>query len=430
LDNRNVERLENAVLRVGQVTKDSANPLFGEEHPWEVMFNNLYPNVIFDREAGLYKIWYSMFVVDSAYAETSPEQRKPGTYMQRVRVRKDGLAYATSKDGIRWNKPLQRVISWDGAPSNLVSLHVHGAGILKDPMERDPARRYKMFCRGRSMSVRFSPDGIHWGEYIECPEIDAAGDTHNNAVWAPELKRYVGFTRLWKGPIRVVGRTESPDFVHWTKATEILRGRRLFDVYSMPVIRYAGIYLGLPAIFDEQADRVHTELAWSPDTVNWHRIDAGRPLISNSSKQGDYDWGTVYASRPIVTQDGIRIYYGGCNGGHFDWRDGFLCLARLRPDGFAGYAPMDPRQPAVVVTSLMPFSERLRLTADVADGSITVTAVDEDGNVLAISRPITANVTDAEVAWTGNRDSRSNLTSRKVRFRFELKNAKLYSFLL
>jgi len=108
-DSRNVERIENAALRVGGVAKDPRNPLFGEEHSWEVMFNNLYPNVIFDRQEKLYKVWYSMFIVDSAYAETRPEERTPGTYMQRTRVRKDGLAYAVSQDGIRWEKTMMNI---------------------------------------------------------------------------------------------------------------------------------------------------------------------------------------------------------------------------------------------------------------------------------------------------------------------------------
>ena len=428
LDSRNVARVKNAVLRVGKPAKHPKNPLFGEEHSWEVMFNNLYPNVIFDAEAGLYKVWYSMFVVDSAYAETSPADRKPGTYMQRVGVRRDGLGYAVSRDGIHWEKPMLREVTWKGAPSNLVARDVHGAGVLLDPAERDPARRYKMFCRGSSMTVRFSSDGIRWGAYIPCPEIHAAGDTHNNTVWSSELQRYVGFTRLWQGPTRVVGRTESRDYVHWTKATEVLRGERLFDVYSMPVIQYGNIYIGLPAVFDEQSDRVHTELAWSPDTIQWYRLDAGRPLIPNAEEKGAYDWGTVYASRPIVTQDGIRIYYGGCNSGHFDWRDGFLCLAKLRPDGFAGFEPTNSETAAIVETPPLPFSSRLRMTADAQGGSITVLVVDAKGSVLATSEPISADVTDEPVRWPEAVDL-VELAGRQLSLRFEIRRARLYSFL-
>ena len=429
LDSRNVARVRNAELRVGPVAKHPANPLFSEEHPWEVMFNNLYPNVIFDHEASLYKAWYGMFVVDSAYAETTPAERTPGTYMKRVRVRRDGLGYAVSKDGIRWEKPMLDEIPWKSGRSNLVGRDVHGAGILRDPAERDSARRYKMLFRGRSMSVRFSRDGIHWGDFIACPEINAAGDTHNNAIWSPGLQRYVGFTRLWKGPRRVVGRTESRDFVHWTPAKEVLRGKHLFDIYSMPVISYAGVYLGLSAVFDEQSDRVHTELAWSPDTIHWHRIAPGNALIPNATKKDAYDWGTVYASPPIVTPEGIRLYYGGCDRGHFDWRDGYLCLATLGLDRFAGFHSIDPQETTLVETPALPFSSRLRITADARGGSMTVSAIDSDGTIVATSRPVVDNVTDALVEWTDSNSPITELAGRPMSLRFEFNNARLYSFL-
>ena len=84
----------------------------------------------------------------------------------------------------------------------------------------------------------------------------------------------------------------------------------------MPVIRYAGLYLGLPAILRAEEDRTHTELAWSADTVHWHRVEAGTPLIANAAQPGAYDWGTVYASYPIIQEEGIRIYYGAGNAQH------------------------------------------------------------------------------------------------------------------
>ena len=432
LDSRVIAKVENAALRVGTVRKHPANPLFGEEHEWESRFDNLYPNVIYDEDEKVYKIWYFTWTYDPATSDVPRDQRKPGTYMK-VREAsdkglKEGLGYATSKDGIHWDKPLMKVSPWKGAPSNLVAQPCHGAGILKDLRERDPARRYKMFLKGQGMAARFSPDGVRWGQYVPLPEIDAAGDTHNNALWCPELKKYVGFTRLWRDGMRVVGRTESPDFVYWTRAVEVLSDRREAQPYSMPVIRYAGVYLGLPAILRAKEDRTHTELTWSPDTIHWHRIEPETPLIPNSTKRCDYDWGTVYASFPIILDNEIRIYYGGCNAQHFDWRDGFLCLATLRPDGFAGYKPVDLGKPAVVTTKPIEVAGNLRVTADVKKGgSVTVSALDKQNNVIAQSKPIMANVTDHRVQWSDGLAIEDWIGS-DVRLQFTITKATIYAF--
>ena len=125
LDSRVVDGVDNATLKLGTVRKHPANPLFGEEHEWESRFDNLYPNVMYDEDEQLYKIWYFTWTYDPATTDVPRNQRQPGTYMQ-VRNRsgkglKEGLGYATSKDGIHWTKPLMRVSPWKGRPCNLVA---------------------------------------------------------------------------------------------------------------------------------------------------------------------------------------------------------------------------------------------------------------------------------------------------------------------
>ena len=184
------------------------------------------------------------------------------------------------------------------------------------------------------------------------------------------------------------------------------------------------------AVFNSETDRTHTELAWSPDTITWERIDPGRPLISNSAEEGAYDWGCVYpAAYPIVMDGEIRLYYGGSNGPHTSWRICFFCLATLRPDGFAGFEPESADSPAVVATK--PFlagGDTLRITADVRDGgSITVTVVGDQGDEIARSEPVTGSVSEREVTWNaGARITEGD----SVWIRFELNRAKLYAFRL
>jgi hypothetical protein len=426
LNSRVIDRVENARLTLGSIKKHPANPLFCEDKPWEPRFDNLYANVIFDEQEGLYKCWYSPYIRDSLASKTPRERRPEVRYHDEQREM--GVCYAVSRDGLKWDKPCLGLLEFDGSKSNnIVVRHTHGAGVFKDLLETNPDRRYKMFHQG--MGVRFSSDGLRWGEALRCPEIGARGDTHNNAFWFPEPGKYVGITRLVEGQ-RIVGRTESTDFVKWSKAVEVLRGEPKNQSYAMPVFRYADIYLGLLMILRGGGeDRVHCELAWSPDTVRWERIEPGKPFIPNSEVEGSYDWGCVYAAAtPVVRAGEIRIYYGGSNGRHFGWRDGFFCLATLRPDGFAGYEPVDPARPAVVETRLMAWpGKAMRMTADSANGSVRVFLLDAGGKELAASEPISGNVTDHPVSLPQN--ALGACEGKSVRLRLEMSRAKVYSFI-
>ncbi len=476
-DSRIIDKTKGAKLTFGKVKKDKRNPLFKGDKPWEPNISNGYPNVIFDEQDKLYKCWYTPWIVDKAVVATPPEKRDTITYFQardlQTRPRRDsGVCYAISRDGIHWEKPELGIAELNGSKKNNIVFSAqtisrfakasrelppsldrgpHGAGIFKDLREQDPAKRFKMVFRDYSVSdpeefyvsVAFSPDGLHWKD-VSCPETDAAGDTHNNAFWVPELEQYVLITRLWS-PDRVVGRCESRNFTKWTKSRVVLSNYRLglkHQIYSMPVFRYGGIYIGLPAIYNGHTDRVHTELAWSPDTVKWYRINPGLPLIANAREMGAYDWGCVYTSYPVFLKNEIRIYYMGDPAYHNGWRDAGLCLATLRPDGFAGYEPaFDDTQAVITTRQITCIGKSLCISADVrGSGSVRVTLVDEQGKKLVGSKPLTSQpkkweweyetnteITDGKVIWKNNLDF-SSMIGKKIRLKFELNKAKLYSF--
>ncbi len=449
LDSRIVEKTENARLTPGEVQKYRGNPLFEEDKPWEKRFDNLYANVLYDEQEGLYKCWYSPFIVDNSAKGMTLEERARIPY-EPPYDREMAICYAISSDGIHWEKPELGLVEFGGNKrNNIVYRKLHGAGIFIDSRETDPAKRFKMFtsCEDRDeLAVAFSPDGLRWSRLIFCPINPFPVDgTHYNTLWVPELGEYVGFTRLrgmgtdtelsepdgYTRRIRQVGRTSSRDFLNWSQAELAFQGvKDHLQIYSMPVFRYAGVYIGLPVIYNTQTDRAHTELAWSPDTIEWHRVCPGTPLIATGSNRTDYDWGCVYtAAYPIFLDGEIRLYYGASNGPHFGWRDGFFCLATLRPDGFAGYEPTSRGTAATVTTT--PVAGRfaaLHVTADVQKhGSVTVAVVDGTGKELAVSEPITETVTDHRLVWKSGWDYQT-LNTDKIRLKFTINNAKLYSF--
>ena len=423
LDSRVVENTENAKLVLGTVEKDKRNPLFGEDKPWEKRFDNLYSNVIYDEDEKLYKCWYSPFIVDlSSQGMTLEERKKPYPIPA---DREMGICYAISKDGINWEKPDLGLVDYMGSKeNNILWRGPHGAGVFKDESDPDPARRYKAIFQGLSVSV--STDGIHWAEPAACEGVSVAGDTHNNAFFAPTFGKYVGITRTWEEKVgRQVARIESEDFVTWTKEAVVLEGvSRNLQPYAMPVFYHGGVYLGLVAIHEQSSDRVWTELTWSPDTKTWHRISPGTSLIPCAKEELDYDYGCVYAAAcPVFLEDEIRIYYGGSDGLHTGWRNGFLCLATIRPDGFAGYEQDSGAGPAIITTAIIPYAgQLLRITADVENrGAIKVRILDEEGKEIAVSITVSTE-TDSRLEFNGN------INTDLIRLKFELNKARLYSF--
>lgn len=442
LDSRIIEDTENVHITVGTVQKDENNPLFKEDKPWEKRFDNLYANVMYDEEEKTYKCWYSPFIVDYSAKGMTLEERNSRSYEEH-RKREMAICYAFSKDGIHWEKPELGLVEYEGSKATNILWRgrgdsgehwggPHGSGIFKDLRDPDPKRRYKAFLKAEILSVAFSADGIHWGPAITCPEADSAGDTHNNAFWAPTLGKYVGITREWGEPFgRQVARTSSADFLNWRKCKIVLEGLdKNQQTYAMPVFYYAGIYLGLVAIHDQEADRVWTELTWSPDTIKWNRVSPGTPLIPNSEKDGDYDWGCVYAAAcPVFLEDEIRLYYGGSDGYHGSWRNGFFCLATLRPDGFAGYTQIESNEPATIMT--MPIAHRkrtLRVSADIEQkGYAKVRVFDERHELLAESDTLNGSLSDKKVTWRGG-FSLDQLGKNPVQIQFEFQDATIYSF--
>lgn len=442
LDNRIVESADNGILAVGDVIKHRSNPLFGETLPWETSISHMYASVVFDKEDNLYKCWYYTKIKDWG-KDVTPEWRRARNEPYTA------ICYATSQDGIHWQKPLLPIFRYKEQPTNLVFMDEGGTGIFKDTQETDPARRYKMFLRNPSkpiphkdvMAVSFSADGLHWSEPKVCPEINAVGDTHNNALWVPELKKYVGITRLWKGDLkkvserqRLVGRTESEDFLQWTEAMDVGLGTGEAQVYSMPIFAYANVYLGLPAIYTERSDRrVRTELTWSPDTISWHSIENGKQFIPLSEDRDSYEWGCIYAAAaPVVLEDEIRIYYSAQPSVH-GWNPGSLCVATLPLDRWAGYLPQDPTKPAIVTTKpLTVDGTRLFVNVDAEDGEIAVEVLDQAGKIMSGFTQSDCDILRTDkirqvVTWNGNADL-SALKGQMVQFRFIVKGSRLYSF--
>ena len=93
-----------------------------------------------------------------------------------------GLCYATSKDGIHWEKPELGIVDFHGSKKNNIVLRgEHGIGVLEDPHETDPQKRYKAIKPFKHRTqVWFWPDGLNWTEQKALPGLDD-GDTYTTS---------------------------------------------------------------------------------------------------------------------------------------------------------------------------------------------------------------------------------------------------------
>lgn len=444
-------RAENVRWRVRPVIKHEANPFFTEAligdsgKPWEVRYDNGYPNVIYDHEHDVYRLYYSTFIRDEASRTQPMENRPTAEYVPSIN-RVVATCYAESKDGINWTKPNLGLIEWNGSSENNILMpEAHGAGIFLDDAETDPSKRYKMLTRldlgsTHVMAVCYSEDGIHFTDPIEIRGLGPQADTHNIVFRDQNSGQYVLITRIWKDGVRIAAKSVSDNFIDWSLPVEVLRGHGPeWQVYSMPVFQDAGVYLGLASMYregdrtEEDFDTVDVSLAYSRDLEQFDYTAGGEPLIprgEGSYPDGEFDAGCVYASAPVITEDRILIYYIGGNGLHTGFRESGFGVGYLERDKYAFLEPRRAEEPGIVLTR--PFK--------MFGGDVSVlTEVDEGGSIeyeLVDNRslkPIEGFGGNADRVITESGWNMLNFTAdpseypvNPVSLRFTLKNARVF----
>jgi hypothetical protein len=174
-------------------------------------------------------------------------------------------------------------------------------------------------------------------------------------------------------------------------------------------------------------------LGFSRDGFNWHRPDHA-PVFPYSPRKGDWNWGNVQPAGGgcLVVGDKLYFYITGRTGSE-KIRDGggSTGLAILRRDGFAS---MDAGAAGGPLTTRPVTFKGNRLFVNVAAprGELRAEALDESGRVIApfttgACVPVSGDTTLAEIKWKGAADL-SPLAGKSVRFRFHLRDGKLYSF--
>lgn len=146
------------------------------------------------------------------------------------------LLYATSKDGVHWEKPNLGLVEYNGnKQNNLLPLLEPKYGlaesvVLYEPDEPDPQRRFKIVFESNKynnrLAVAFSADGLHWKESSRNPVgpwLEESGLVKVNDCYYVNGQ---GGGNYGAGRLRAMTTVASYDFEHWTQAcaTSFRRG--------------------------------------------------------------------------------------------------------------------------------------------------------------------------------------------------------------
>lgn len=460
------------------------NPVIkAREKPWEIAIG--WMSVHRQPDTGRYQLWYQAFSGDRA----------------QDRTRRCVVCYAESPDGIRFTKPDLNLFDYNGSPGgNIVLLanggrsERYGASVVVDPLEANPARRYKMayfdFAKDQGqeypgLCVAFSPDGVRWTKHPQAPLLRAfygdfeepvpfvdepgrpwanplSASDATDAFYDPVRRVFAIYGKMWiDGPAggmgwkHGLGRTESPDFLSWSRPQLVLTPDDAdppeTEFHTAPVFWHAGRYFALIQVLNRGAGGgvIDIELAVSLDGLRWER-PFRKPFVLPRSPGRRFDSGALLTcATPIILENEIRFYYGGYSGGATGDDDYSLTsgvgFATIRRDRFAGVEALERSAQASLRKALEhvgqitlkpldlgPF-HRLTLNADATAGAIRVELLSEEGRrIRGFSRddavPVRGDALRHPVRWSGQAEGR--LPPGRVMIRVHLEQATLYAVTL
>ncbi|MCX6619905.1 MAG: hypothetical protein NTY38_02265, partial [Acidobacteria bacterium] len=221
------------------------------------------------------------------------------------------------------------------------------------------------------------------------------------------------------------------------------------DVYHMSAFRYESLYLGYLLLYrNNESPSAEVELISSRDAIHWQRPRPRTPfipsLLPEGRKLGLWDAGGTQTtlSGPIVHNGALWIYYYGLPAFHDNRHlkgEGRLGLAKLRIDGFASLRA-NWREGYVTTKAFLWPGGKLRLNCEILGGNgtredswVRVAVLDEQGKALpGLSRTesdgIVSDMVSGEPTWSRRPQDLSGLKGRKIRLRFYLREAEIYSF--
>ncbi len=475
VDDAEVQDHPGFVRKVQQPARAQTEPVLRADRPWEGSAVQMWGSVLYDGDEDLLKMWY--FTHGPAGA---------GNEAQKY------ICYASSTDGVKWDKPELGVFPFQGSTANNIVYptpetrpehgSLHPWGIIKDDREEDATRRYKMgyyqerqaelpragksaspedrrryfesVLERHGMYTAHSNDGIRW-TLDDQPSIARAGDG-GAVVFDPGTRRFIAVSRRagtiadhfilqWKQYRKVVALSTSEDFVNWTPMETVLKPddfdetRDQFEL--MTPFAYGNQYLGFLALFYTSTGQGATELATARDLTKWHRVGKHEQFLPIGTPGAwDHGWVSSSLNPPILKDNVLHIWYSGMRRHGSDQKfQAAIGLATLRKDGFVGMCTGGAGE--LMTEPVRVDGARLFLNASVFgtkkpsnNGRIRVrvvcdTEVPEGFELDNCNGLERDDQTDFEITWGQERSDLARFVGQEVRLHFEADGpAVLYAY--
>ena len=459
LDNYLIAESQHLTRQVHRPKRYEGNPIVTPDGPREAMNRVVVAHVMQFTAAPRFRMWYWSY---------------PGWHKrendQQIR---HGSSYAVSDDGMTWRKPDLDLHKIEGSElRNIVIPYGQMHGIFDEPDESDPQKRFKALVLVEARRIRdgrltreytipegyylhTSPDGIQWKGDLSrriIPSLYRGYHISQNGIgdttrfwWDPLQKKYIGDVKFVLPDMRSRGIMESDDLIHWSRPVPTFAARDDHnEIYGHRGFVYQGMYVGMRWVYVRGRTKAHSsnvELDCSRDGSHWTRVAAGQPFMDFNPNHDTWDGSKMKPVAMLEVGDEIWIYYNGMptelelNNPEFPdtlHTKTSAGLAKLRRDRFVSINAGG--KAGTLVTRPLTFrGKKLHVNCEVAGaGRLTVGVVTGggqpiEGYTIESCRPLTGDGIDIPVAWHENTDL-PNLAGSPLKLRFDLQNAKLYSF--
>lgn len=421
------------LVRTIHPARTHPTPVVEPDRAWEGVRVYTYGSVHRDDVKGGYRLWY---------------------------MAHSRLLYATSADGITWDKPALGVHDYEGSRSNnIVALKLHSPSVIEDRFERDPVKRFKVLGNsGSKYFGAFSADGIHWHGRGEKPFF-AASDT-STLTQDPKTGEFMAFIKKNSSevPGRVVWVTRSRDFVNWSEPKLVFHADaednrwatgpdQRMEVYNMSVVPHATGFVGFPTMFrkthrlpagkegpgqSRDDGPIDVQMVTSTDGEKWERTSP-RVNVIPRGVPGSFDGGAILGvtSTAVDSKDETWMLYTAINTGH----GGAIPPKRLTIGRAAwrlhGFASLDagPAGGRVETRPLLISGGKLVLNADASRGQLRMALRDGDGREvpgfgLDDFEVLKTSETRLEARW---KTGKAIPSDRPLKVVIELVSSRIYS---